>query len=371
MTTTLYRIILSATVLLSIPAHAETIAPSCGSYRDNALGITLSVPCGWKVRSPEISKDSFRFLTLEAEGFCRASQRCAITVGPRPYLVNERDNLLSWSKAFLETATEIDDSIKWAEEHSGTQEEKLVRATGPNWQLIHFRQPELVWFVEANFTPYYNPTLQKDLARVIRSIRFTSLTPRTLTDVYGVASELRPINPLHREPTVRAPLASKLASTWLSPVRNQSNGNPWPVNCNSPAHTGTANNAARYAADVATPVGTTISAAREGTVYKADTVGNMSPFGKYIVVNTGGNYHYYAHLSDVKFYITTGYTISRSGLILGYSGNTGNVTGAHLHFHIQDGSSYSAAGPVLLNGMTGFTPDEYPDPVAGCATMGR
>ncbi len=86
--------------------------------------------------------------------------------------------------------------------------------------------------------------------------------------------------------------------------------------------------------DIGTPVGTQVLAAADGEVV---AVGNNDKssrlkyqYGKYIVVKHPNNLAtLYAHLSQQS--VSVGQKITR-GQIIGYSGNTGYSTGAHLHF---------------------------------------
>lgn len=110
--------------------------------------------------------------------------------------------------------------------------------------------------------------------------------------------------------------------------------------------------------DIGVPRGTQVMAAASGTVIKAVTVtndpngpytaagykdhsftaANGYGYGNYIMLDNGtdskGNrlYTLYGHLSRVN--VSQGQTVSQ-GQIIGYSGNTGNSYGAHLHFEIR------------------------------------
>lgn len=98
--------------------------------------------------------------------------------------------------------------------------------------------------------------------------------------------------------------------------------------------------------DYGAPIGTPVSAAAGGTVvFAGEAQPANSAYGNYVVVNHGdGKQTWYAHLSgwDVK----VGDTV-RAGDLLGEVGNTGNSTGAHLHFAVRDTSQ-------MDNGQKGF-----------------
>jgi murein DD-endopeptidase MepM/ murein hydrolase activator NlpD len=93
--------------------------------------------------------------------------------------------------------------------------------------------------------------------------------------------------------------------------------------------------------DLAASIGTPILAADDGVV---DAVANEDlycphgAYGKFITVNhPNGLTTLYAHLS--KQIVSAGQTVKR-GQVIGYSGNTGDVTGPHLHFTVFAQSTY-------------------------------
>lgn len=98
---------------------------------------------------------------------------------------------------------------------------------------------------------------------------------------------------------------------------------------------------AHGALDIAGPYGSTIVAARAGTVeYVCDCCthnwgkdyycGCGGGYGNYIQIDHGGGIEIiYAHLQSVC--VSAGDTVS-AGQVIGYMGSTGHSTGAHLHF---------------------------------------
>ncbi len=88
------------------------------------------------------------------------------------------------------------------------------------------------------------------------------------------------------------------------------------------------------AIDIAAPVGTTVHAAADGTIIVASGDGKYNGgYGNYIVVSHPNNTQtLYAHLSQVS--VTLGEVVTQ-GEPIGFSGRTGKVTGAHLHFEIR------------------------------------
>lgn len=97
--------------------------------------------------------------------------------------------------------------------------------------------------------------------------------------------------------------------------------------------------------DFAAATGTPITAARDGTVTTAATIGG---YGLVVYVRHGdGSETRYAHLSVIT--VKVGDRI-RAGQRVGLSGNTGNSTGPHLHFEIRDPAG-NAVDPQPLLGI--------------------
>ena len=93
--------------------------------------------------------------------------------------------------------------------------------------------------------------------------------------------------------------------------------------------------------DFATPVGTDVLAAADGTVANANW-GNA--YGIQIVqALADGTYVIYAHLS--KSLVKPGEKVKK-GQHIGESGNTGNSTGAHLHFERRNGIQWSKSADM-------------------------
>ena len=98
----------------------------------------------------------------------------------------------------------------------------------------------------------------------------------------------------------------------------------------------------RSAIDIAMPSGSTVTAARSGTVYRVGWTSYGA--GKQIMIkDASGRCQVYAHLSE--FTVRDGEHVSR-GERIALSGNTGDSTGPHLHFDVISCSSLRALGPV-------------------------
>ena len=85
--------------------------------------------------------------------------------------------------------------------------------------------------------------------------------------------------------------------------------------------------------DIACPIGTTVRASKAGTVTTALNYGWNYGYGRTVVINHGyGQITRYAHMSNVT--VAAGQYV-KQGQVIGYSGNTGNSSGPHLHFEIR------------------------------------
>jgi murein DD-endopeptidase MepM/ murein hydrolase activator NlpD len=82
--------------------------------------------------------------------------------------------------------------------------------------------------------------------------------------------------------------------------------------------------------DLAAPMGTPVSAMKKGEVVYA---GQMSGYGLVIMLQHGPRLRtVYGHLSELL--VRKG-DVVQGGQVIAKSGNSGNASGAHLHFEIQ------------------------------------
>ena len=85
-----------------------------------------------------------------------------------------------------------------------------------------------------------------------------------------------------------------------------------------------------YGVDLAVPVGTPVTAMKPGRVNFA---GEMTGYGLVIILEHNPRLRtVYAHLSELN--VRKGDAV-RGDQVIGKSGQSGNATGAHLHFEIQ------------------------------------
>jgi murein DD-endopeptidase MepM/ murein hydrolase activator NlpD len=82
--------------------------------------------------------------------------------------------------------------------------------------------------------------------------------------------------------------------------------------------------------DIGVPIGTPIHAAKAGTVIYASW---MSGYGNFVIIDHGGGFSTaYGHQSRLA--VSVGERVAQ-GQVIGYSGDTGNSTGPHLHFETR------------------------------------
>ena len=106
--------------------------------------------------------------------------------------------------------------------------------------------------------------------------------------------------------------------------------------------------------DYALPSGTQVVAAESGT---ARNLSDPGGFGNYVEI-TGAHKTIYAHLKS--FSVGNGAKVSE-GQVVGISGATGNVTGAHLHFGVK---------PIPADNNNGFLGAIDPQPIINGGSQG-
>jgi murein DD-endopeptidase MepM/ murein hydrolase activator NlpD len=114
------------------------------------------------------------------------------------------------------------------------------------------------------------------------------------------------------------------------PVRQGSGRFIWPVNGTFTSPFGMRWGRLHAGIDIAVPVGAGLRAADSGTVAIAGWTGG---YGNYTCIDHGGGISTcYGHQSSIA--VSVGSSVSQ-GQVIGYSGNTGNSTGPHLHFEVR------------------------------------
>lgn len=168
------------------------------------------------------------------------------------------------------------------------------------------------------------------------SVALTDAAPTSTNSTQAATSELRQPAILvanqklreQREQSEQAALAGMgyTGSTVLtgSPANAVPHGQPVQGRLTQGFHPG------HNGLDFGIVVGTPVHSSMEGKVVYAgwNTIG----YGNLVIVQNGDYQTYYAHLSKIP--VTVGQTVTADSVI-GYSGNTGNSTGPHLHYEIR------------------------------------
>lgn len=98
--------------------------------------------------------------------------------------------------------------------------------------------------------------------------------------------------------------------------------------------------------DIAVPIGTPVYAVCSGQINESGNIGNGYGVTIYEIANDASGTEYtivYGHLSETL--VSVGETVT-AGQLIGYSGNTGNSGGPHLHLGIYPGPENGHSGSV-------------------------
>jgi len=88
--------------------------------------------------------------------------------------------------------------------------------------------------------------------------------------------------------------------------------------------------------DFAVAVGTPVLAVADGKIERANW---GKAYGNQVVQKVAGGWVIYAHLNAVR---AKPGAVVKAGQIVGESGNSGNLSGPHLHFELRDNIRWSA-----------------------------
>jgi murein DD-endopeptidase MepM/ murein hydrolase activator NlpD len=135
---------------------------------------------------------------------------------------------------------------------------------------------------------------------------------------------------LEREQAQVTARLQSVQSAPAGPVRQGSGAMVWPVNGAFTSPFGMRWGRLHAGIDIAAPEGTPIRAADSGRVVLLGWTGG---YGNYTCISHGGSLSTcYGHQS--RYGTSSGASVGK-GQVIGYVGNTGNSTGAHLHFEVR------------------------------------
>lgn len=120
-------------------------------------------------------------------------------------------------------------------------------------------------------------------------------------------------------------------------------------NCGGITHNGSV----KYSYDFNMPIGTNITAARAGTVYKvvedkADGNGCNSGDNHIYIEHSDGTVSMYLHLTQNGSNVQVGDSVTQ-GQSIGTSGNSGCSGGPHLHFQVNSSRNSKKSIPVTFS----------------------
>ncbi len=120
------------------------------------------------------------------------------------------------------------------------------------------------------------------------------------------------------------------SNNWVWPTSQTTPSATWPKYSSGSYHSGI---------DFAVAVGTPVYSTCDGEVVAVTSL--TTSYGKHIKIKAKVNgetvYMRYCHLSS--FAVSSGEKVS-AGQVIGYSGNTGNSTGPHLHYEVRNANDY-------------------------------
>ena len=160
--------------------------------------------------------------------------------------------------------------------------------------------------------------------------RKQSVLSDTRTHRHSLEGDLRALEKEQARVLARIQAAQNPGAPPAGPIRQGSGTFIWPVNGTFTSPFGYRWGRLHAGIDIAVPEGTPIRAADSGRVIIAGWTGG---YGNYTCISHSGSLSTcYGHQSRIA--TSVGANVSK-GQVIGYSGNTGNSTGPHLHFEVR------------------------------------
>lgn len=217
----------------------------------------------------------------------------------------------------------------------------VKRIKGRDQRLLKPKPPVIVGtslYTEINGEPSGSgtqPVVQTSVSAKIvfpdNSIQGAPIVDTNPTNAYIYPEQDQP------DPTSPPPVtgdAARLPLKYFPPIRQ-----PWNITSGFGLRTPPLGGASHFHAgvDIGCKVGTPLRSVWNGKVIAANQDPKANLGGKYIkVAHDDGTVASYLHLNDIK--VKVGQEVFR-GQLLGYTGNTGNSTGPHLHFGIKQNNN--------------------------------
>jgi murein DD-endopeptidase MepM/ murein hydrolase activator NlpD len=160
--------------------------------------------------------------------------------------------------------------------------------------------------------------------------RKQSVLSDTRTHRHSLEGDLRALEKEQARVLARIQAAQNPSAPPAGPIRQGSGTFIWPVNGTFTSPFGYRWGRLHAGIDIAVPEGTPIRAADSGRVIIAGWTGG---YGNYTCISHSGSLSTcYGHQSRIA--TSVGANVGK-GQVIGYSGNTGNSTGPHLHFEVR------------------------------------
>ena len=316
-------------------------------YTDAKFYFSFEYPSDWQIDyrsdAPDIYGESLLIHSNGAE-----NEVVKVYIGHYLTKIQDDESLLEWTNKYnnlMNSFESVPHTIISTSELI-INGKNAVEVVSDVARYTNIKSGNLVWFVGSNDIEQTANSTNLDIYNhIVSTLVFTPLSPTTLEQIYGVGKF---------QQSITDTIGKNVAIDSGQSVRAASSNFRLPFvgfhyvtlgpTC-PPTHSGGSAEAIDYGLNYEDVI-----SSESGEVVLA--VLNTTGFGYSIKIDHGGGYtSRYAHLSAL--YVNVGAEVNK-GTTLAVSGNTGNSTGAHLHFEIQrNGNAYSVRN---LPGQTLYNP---------------